>query len=147
MPKFERHVEIDAPIATVWNILSDPNKWPMWFPDVDAVSSLTGVKSGATFQWNDNGTMQTGTIAQVEPNRLLKVTQQDGSRQETHTFELKGSGWFGADNESRLEYTLEYEAPGGVLGSFVLGGNPVDMLSVKRTLDKVKSLAEDQSGR
>jgi hypothetical protein len=36
---------------------------------------------------------------------------------------------------------MEYDPPGGMVGDFVMGSNPVDSMKVKQTLDKVKGLA------
>ena len=32
MPKFQRSVDIDAPVETVWRVLTNPQSWPEWFP-------------------------------------------------------------------------------------------------------------------
>ena len=43
MPKFERDVEIDAPVEKVWQIMTDPNYWPQWFPGIDSVSNVSAI--------------------------------------------------------------------------------------------------------
>ena len=50
MPKFEREVEIDAPVEKVWKVMTDPNHWPQWFPGVDSVSNVASISPGGSFQ-------------------------------------------------------------------------------------------------
>ncbi len=40
MPKFERSVDVSAPVATVWSTLSDPSRWPQWLAGVGALAAL-----------------------------------------------------------------------------------------------------------
>lgn len=46
MPKFERQVEIEAPVETVWAVITNPQQWPFWFPGIEAVSNVSEVKPG-----------------------------------------------------------------------------------------------------
>jgi uncharacterized protein YndB with AHSA1/START domain len=142
--KFEQQVTMDAPVEAVWAVLTDPSTWPMWFTDIDAVTGLQAVEDGATFQWRDGDDSGPGSIVEVNPsaNRLKAVTMKDDTPV-THTFDVdRAGGLLGrGGHDSRLRYTLEYDPPGGMVGDFVMGNNPVDRLKVKRTLDKVKGLA------
>lgn len=146
--KFEQHTDIDAPVETVWSILSDPNKWPLWFPGVEQVANISAVESGGTFQWQQGGATGSGTIAHVGDSEIQVVTQM-GSSQVTHTFGVsRHGGLFGlGGHDTRLNYRMEYDPPGGLIGDFVASGNPVDTLKVKHTLEKVKELAEGQAGK
>lgn len=148
MTKFEQHVDINAPVETVWSVLANPNQWPLWFPGVEGVTNLTGVDTGATFQWQSGGETNVGSITRVDPNQRLEVTNQHGSHQATHIFQLAHhGGLFGMGGSgTRLDYTFEYQVPGGIVGDFIAGGNPIDTLKVKHTLDKVKQLAESAAG-
>jgi uncharacterized membrane protein len=143
--KFYQHIDINAPSDTVWSILTNLNTWPMWFPDLEQVTNVGAVESGGTFQWRSSGETGVGSIVSVEPAaaRLKVVTQLDDS-QVTHDFDVVGSGGFlpmGGDNTG-LRYTMEYDPPGSFLVDFVAGGSPKDSIKVKRTLEKVKGLAE-----
>lgn len=146
MAKFAQHVDVDAPPDVVWSLLSSPEKWPLWF---EGMEQLTGVgptvRQGASFQWRKGGDNGTGAVLRMDEGQMvIAFATREGSSERTHTFDVDRSGGFlgmGA-NDSRVRYTLEYDAPGGMLGEFVVGGNPVDMLAVKNTLHKIKDLAE-----
>jgi uncharacterized protein YndB with AHSA1/START domain len=142
--KFHQDVDIDAPPERVWSVLADPTLWPGWFPDLDRVS-LGAVRSGASFQFQDGNDSGAGTVAAVEPNRRLRVvTTKSGSPPVTHTFELKREGGVlgvGA-NDCQVDYTMEYDPPGGFITDFVVGGNPKDMMKIKGVVEAIKKLAE-----
>lgn len=145
MPTFDQHTRINAPVDKVWAILTNPATWGQWFPGVDRVTNLDAVAANATFQWQHGNETGSGTIVAVDDDRgLLKVVTSHDGHQVTHTFDLdRAGGLFGiGGNDTRLDYKREYDAPGGVIGEFITGGNPVDALTVKQTLEKVKNLAE-----
>lgn len=148
--KFDQHANIDAPPEIVWSVISDPNKWPLWFPNIDRVSNVSNVASGGTFQWQHGTDTGSGAIVHVdEAAYQLKILTDMEGRQVTHTFDVDKSGGFlgFGGNDSQLRYTMEYDPPGGMLSDFVAGGNPADTLRVKGTLNKVKELAEGQAGK
>lgn len=145
MPTFDQHTKINAPVDKVWAILTNPATWEQWFPDVDRVTNLSSVAADTTFQWQHGDTAGSGTIVEVDHDRgLIKVVTSHDGHQVTHTFDLdRAGGLFGlGGNDTRLDYKYEFDAPGGLIGDFVSGGNPADMLKVKHTLEKVKNLAE-----
>src|SRR5262245_58759578 len=143
--KFYQQIDINAPPDAVWNILTNPNVWPMWFPDLEQVTNDGAVESGATFLWRSSGESGAGSIVSVEPaaDRLKIVTQLEDS-QVTHGFDVVRSGGVrgSSDDNTGLRYTMEYDPPDGFLVDFVAGGNPKDLVKVKQTLEKVKGLAE-----
>lgn len=144
MPKFERDVEIDAPVETVWKVLIDPSHWPQWFPGVDSVESVPALTKGAQFNWTNAGKTGQITIVQMDPLKRLEVLTQLGSDQDSHVFELNQSGGFlglKAD-ETRVNYTLDTLMGGGILGSFIAGGNPQDALRVTKTTHLLRQVVE-----
>jgi len=142
--KFHQDVDVDAPPERVWSVLSDAALWPGWFPDLDRVS-LGAVTAGASFQYQDGDDSGAGTVSAVEPNRRLRVvTTKSGGPPVTHTFELKREGGVlgvGA-NDCQVDYTMEYDPPGGFITDFVVGGNPKDLMKVKGVVEAIKKLAE-----
>lgn len=40
MPWFERHVHIDAPAGTIWEVLGDLERWPDWTASMETVRLL-----------------------------------------------------------------------------------------------------------
>ena len=146
MPKFERKVEIDAPVETVWEVMTDPDHWPQWFPGVESVSNVTSISQGGTFEWTDEGRRGHGTIVNMEPMRHLEIMTQMGDDKDTHVFKLRPSGGFlGLGNdECTVEYTLDTLMGGGILGRFVAGGNPRDAIRVKKTTHLLRKVVESQ---
>ncbi len=144
MPKFEREVEINAPVEKVWQVITDPNHWPEWFPGVDSVSTATPVSAGGTFDYTTDGKTGHGKIVKMEPLKRLEITTQIGDDQDAHVFELQSSGGFFGMNadECKVSYTLDTLMGGGILGDFIAGGNPKDALAVKNTTNLLRKLVE-----
>ncbi len=144
MPKFEREVEIDAPVEKVWKVLTDPNYWPQWFPGVDSISKVTSTGEGSDFEWTYEGRTGHGTVTKAEPPKRLEILTQIGDDKDLHVFKLRSSGgFFGlSDDECKIEYTLDTLMGGGILGNFVAGGNPKDALRVKKAMNLLRKLVE-----
>ena len=146
MSKFEHSIDISAPVDTVWSILTNPDQWPLWFPDLQGVTGLSAVQTGAQFQWQSGGQTGTGSIGRVEPQRSLQVVTAMEGHQATHTFRVERHGGLFGGNGAQLHYTLEFKPAGGLIGELVAGGNPVDLLKVKNAVTKVHDLAEREAG-
>lgn len=149
MPKFERRVEIEAPVEKVWAIITNPQQWPLWFPGIEAVSAVTGINPGSTFSWQDEDRTGTGTVISLEPNKRMEIMTQMGDDKDSHVFELKADRGFlglGGSSGCSVEYTLDTMMGGGILAQFIAGGNPKDMLRVKTALDNLKDLVEGKAG-
>lgn len=142
--KFAQHVDIDAPPERVWKVLTDPNLFAGWFPDVDR-ANLGPVTSGGSFQYQDGNEQGAGTFSAVEPGRRLRVVTTKGDDAPvTHTFELKREGGVlgVGGNDCQVDYTMEYDPPGGFISDLVVGGNPRDLMKVKGVLQAIKKLSE-----
>ena len=146
MPKFERKEEIDAPVEKVWEVITNPQLWPQWFPGFDSVSATTPISKGSKFEWMDDGKKGTGTIKNLEPGKRLEILTQVGEDQDLHVFTLKASGGFLglANDECTVDYTFDTLTGGGILSAFLLGGNPKDMLKVKKALHLLRRLVESK---
>ena len=146
MPKFEREVEIDAPVEKVWEALTNPNGWPQWFPGVEGVSNVTSISEGGRFEWMKEGQAGQGAIVKMEPMKRLEVMTQIGDDKDAHVFELRSSGgFFGlGEDECKVTYTLDTLMGVGILGRFVAGGNPADAMRVKKAMHLFRKLVESQ---
>ncbi|GAB4446096.1 MAG: hypothetical protein OHK0015_49050 [Chloroflexi bacterium OHK40] len=145
MATFEQHISIDAPMDTVWAALTNPGTWGLWFPGVKGAVNLAAVRPGESFTWQDGNESGSATITHVdEAKGVIRVVTQDDGRPTTHTFDIdRTGGFFGlGGNDTKLIYRREYDAPGGFVGEFVAGGNPLDSIAVKDTLQRVKNLIE-----
>jgi uncharacterized protein YndB with AHSA1/START domain len=146
MPKFEREVEINAPVETVWNALINPDNWPQWFPGIEGVSNVTSISKGGKFDWTTGANTGHGTIVNFDPLKRLEVLTQVGDDKDSHLFTLKPSGGFLGMNpdECKINYTFDTLMGGGFLGDFLAGGNPKDALKVKNAMNLLRKLVESQ---
>jgi uncharacterized protein YndB with AHSA1/START domain len=144
MPKFEREIEIDATVEKVWQVMTDPAKWPQWFPGVDAITMAPPVSEGAVFEWTTEGKVGRSAIVKMLPLKRLEIMTQVDDDKDMHVFELRPSGGFFGLNadECKVEYTLDTLMGGGILGNFVAGGNPKDALRVKKAVHLLRRLVE-----
>ncbi len=144
MPKFEREVEIDAPVEKVWETITNPDLWPEWFPGIDGVANVTSVSEGGSFEWTSEGRTGRGAIVKMEPLKRLEIMTQIGDDRDSHVFVLRPSGGFLGLNadECKVEYTLDTLMGGGILANFVAGGNPKDAMRVKKATHNLRKLAE-----
>lgn len=146
MPKFEREVEIDAPVEKVWEVITNPDQWPQWFPGVESVSQVITVTEGATFKWTHEGQTGSATVVAMEPMKRLEIVTQMGDDKDSHLFKLRATGGFLglAKDECKVEYTLDTLMGGGLLGNFVAGGNPKDAIRVKKAVHLLRKVVEGQ---
>jgi uncharacterized protein YndB with AHSA1/START domain len=144
MPKFEREVEIDAPVEKVWDVLTNPNTWSQWFPGIEEVSNITDVVENSQFEWKDEGRIGRGTIVKMDPHKRLEVITQMDDDRDSHVFTLKPSGGFLglAKDETKVTYELDTLMGGGIISNFVAGGNPKDTLRVKKAVHSLRRTVE-----
>jgi len=147
VPKFEREIDIDAPVEKVWQIMTDPTSWPHWFPGIDSVSKLATVNAGGTFEWVNEGKVGHGSIVALDPMKSLEVITQMDEDKDLHKFKLRSTGGFLglANDECKVEYVLDTLVGGGILGNFVSGGNPKDAIKVKKTMHNLRKYVESQT--
>jgi uncharacterized protein YndB with AHSA1/START domain len=67
-------IEIAAPPATVWDVLTAIERWPSWNPDVKSMSMEGPFAEGSVFRWKAGPGTITSTIRRVEPPRLIAWT-------------------------------------------------------------------------
>ena len=67
--RIEREVVIDAPVARVWELVSEAEHLGTWFADAGADIDLRP-DGELELRWTEHGTAR-GTIERVEPERLL----------------------------------------------------------------------------
>jgi len=144
MPKFEREVEIDAPIEKVWKILVDPKLWPQWLPGMGEATTIQPVADGKSVEWASEARSGKAAIINAEPMKRLEIMTQVGDDQDSHSFKLRASGgFFGMSaDECKVTYTLDTLMGGGILGNFVAGGNPMDAMRVKKAMHLLRKLVE-----
>ena len=63
----------DAPVATVWQLISDMRNWPTWRSDA-YVTKLDAIEPDARFRWKIRGVSIRATFAVIAPERELAWT-------------------------------------------------------------------------
>jgi uncharacterized protein YndB with AHSA1/START domain len=145
MPKFQREVEINAPVEKVWGVITNPQNWPQWFPGIESITGSAVIREGEAIEWRSEGKVGHAKVVNMEPMKRLEVRTQIGEDEDEHVFVLHPSGGFLGLNadECKVEYTLDTLMGGGILGSFIAGGNPKDALAVKNTTNRLRKLVEN----
>lgn len=142
MAKFHQEVAIKAPTEAVWRVMVDTKAWPLWFPAVEGATSLSAVQVGSSFQWQEKGETNTGQITRADAGKVLEVVTREGNRQATHRFELTYRNRLLGTDATEVDYIMEYDVPGGIVGDFIVGSNPIDTGRMRRALERLKELAE-----
>jgi uncharacterized protein YndB with AHSA1/START domain len=83
-------VEIDAPAAKVWTLLTDAGSWPKWQPAIESVTVTGPLASGTRFSWKIGGTNIHSQVQLYEPEHRLGWTGTAMVTKAAHIWELKG---------------------------------------------------------
>ena len=67
----EGSVQIAAPPATVWSVISDLSGWPSWNSDVRSVNFQGSLSPGTEFRWKSGRASLTSTLQVVDPPREI----------------------------------------------------------------------------
>ncbi|MEU6220977.1 SRPBCC family protein [Streptomyces sp. NPDC047022] len=63
--------EIDAPIATVWELHTDIAAWPTWNTDVEQAELDGPLMPGNSFSWRTHGLEITSTVRELVPGERI----------------------------------------------------------------------------
>ena len=147
-PLLQAQIDIDAPPAKVWALISDLRRMPEWSPQTRKMKLLGGMRVGAkTVNFNRRGLQvwpTTSTITAIEPERKL-----------TFRVDLNGTEWSYELEpiEGGTRVVESRRAPNGVkkvstvLVNAMMGGVPsfedelVD--GMNQTLARIKAAAEN----
>jgi uncharacterized protein YndB with AHSA1/START domain len=149
-PDLEASVHIDAPVETVWTLVSDVRRMPEWSPQVSSTRLRTGfdtVALGTQFtNRNHEGELEWTTHAEVvrfEPEREIAFRVEENWVIWSFTLAPDGTG---------TALTQRRDAPDGVselsleLTNGFMGGVEVFTASMRdgmqQTLEKIKEQAE-----
>jgi uncharacterized protein YndB with AHSA1/START domain len=80
---------IDAPAEVVWQLLTQVDAWPAWYPAVDRVCRVGPLGLGETFSWRSQGFTVTSTIAEWAPARRLAWTGAALGTRAWHLWEIE----------------------------------------------------------
>jgi uncharacterized protein YndB with AHSA1/START domain len=65
---------VDAPVERVWELLSQPERWPQFAPEIRDVRLDDGVVEDGRFTWRNGRTKLTSRFAVVNPGHELTWT-------------------------------------------------------------------------
>lgn len=108
MPRWEHHIEIEAPPARVWNVLADVGKWPEWTDSILSVEDVSPEFAlGGTAVVHARGTPKSKyTVTRWEPGVGFDwETKARGAR-------AIAGHWIAGAGEGHSSVTLAVELPG-----------------------------------
>ena len=87
MPRVTRRRTVEAPVAEVWKLVSDPYALPRWWPRVSRVEDVDARPGGRRSQWTKVLETQHGRgvradyrcVSSAEPERYVWEQQLEGS--------------------------------------------------------------------
>jgi uncharacterized protein YndB with AHSA1/START domain len=94
-PAFEAaDVLIEAPIETVWSVLSGLENWPSWNKGAARIKVNGPIKAGTSFEWVGNGSKIVSRLEEVNPPQRIAWSGKTFGIRATHVWELtqKGTG-------------------------------------------------------
>src|SRR4051812_4187927 len=104
-------IEIEAPVQTVWNVLTDLDRWPSWNQDVKAIASDPGaLAEGFVFRWKAGPGQITSTVAEVSPPHRIAWNGKTLGIDAYHVWRLVPLG-------GRRWFTLRSPTGGSLVGS------------------------------
>jgi uncharacterized protein YndB with AHSA1/START domain len=146
-------VEIEAPLAEVWELYFDPNRWSAWVDGFARVAASDGSPEvGGTLVWESTSAGRCRVSERVlahDPRRLHRVSYSDpGSAGELETrFEMVPAG--AEERRTRITQTQRYALhDGGPLAAltdrFFIRAQMRD--SLRRTLAGLRAEAATRAG-
>ncbi|MGB8958257.1 MAG: SRPBCC family protein, partial [Candidatus Aminicenantales bacterium] len=88
----EAEAFIQAPIETVWSILSDFQNWPAWNKSVLKMRVDGPVMTGTTFEWLADGWRITSRLEEVDPPKRIAWSGATLGIRAMHVWDLAEEG-------------------------------------------------------
>lgn len=89
-PVIARHqITVNAPIETIWQILTDIDHWTNWNPNISESKLAGSLQPGSIFRWKSGGTAILSTLQEVEPQHRLSWTGKVIGTQAIHVWVLE----------------------------------------------------------
>jgi uncharacterized protein YndB with AHSA1/START domain len=84
----EAEIEVAAPPETVWEVISDLERWPSWNPEVKSLALSGPVAPGSEFRWKAGGVGIRSQLEEVEPPRKIGWTGKAVGLRARHVYNL-----------------------------------------------------------
>jgi len=89
-PAIAHHeIMINAPLATIWQLLADIDHWSSWYPAVSQATLEGALAPGAVFRWKSGGTAIVSTLQEVAPHHRISWTGKALGTQAIHVWILE----------------------------------------------------------
>ena len=82
-------IEIAAAPNSVWDVLTDFERWPSWNPDVKSMSIAGDVRPGTEFTWKSGPASIRSTIQRVERPSVIAWTGKTFGMSAIHVYRLE----------------------------------------------------------
>jgi uncharacterized membrane protein len=143
MSKVKKEITVQAPVDVVYRAWHNFENFPHFMSNIEEVRVVSGGRS----HWKAKGPLGTAPewdaeVTLDDPERAIGWRSIQGDKAGIETagrVNFEGAG----DNSTRVEVTLEYEAPGGLVGEAVakIFSNPEkqveeDLQRFKETIEK-----------
>jgi uncharacterized membrane protein len=90
--KSKSQIEINAPVATVWKVLTDISNWTKWQKAVSETEVLGEIREGTKFNWKAGGLSFKSVIHTENPMSMFGWTGTTFGASAIHNWTLKGTG-------------------------------------------------------
>ncbi len=97
--KDQHSIIINAPVDTVWSILSNMESWPQWNDKIKNVQVEGEVAPGTNFSWSFDGTKFNSQIQSANSKDTLAWTGKSGLSKSVYVWQLE-------DDENQTIATL-----------------------------------------
>lgn len=129
---------INAPVETVWRILSDLENWPTWNKGVSKIGVSGPVTAGTSFQWVASGARLSSRLEEVIPLRRIAWTGRMFGIRAVHVWELEA-----INGETRVRTEESFEGP--IARLFRCSMKKVLAKTLSRGIASLKAAAESQA--
>jgi uncharacterized protein YndB with AHSA1/START domain len=97
----EAEIEVAAPPETIWEVLSDIERWPAWNPEVKRMALSGQVAPGAEFRWKAGGVSIRSRLEEVDAPRKIGWTGKAAGLRARHVYN------FGRRDDATIVTTTE----------------------------------------
>jgi uncharacterized membrane protein len=148
MKRVELAIDINAPVADIWAVLTDPRRFPEWITGIQSVETLTegdygvGTRYHVTAGAGDRAVEWTVEVTGLEPGQRIDFA---------YSGDVEGiGGWFIEAQEDDAGYWVtsfdEFAPPGGWLVKFLsrFWIDNAARASRRESLERLKELIEGE---
>jgi uncharacterized protein YndB with AHSA1/START domain len=83
---------INAPVETVWKVLTDFEKWPAWNEAVSKIEVDGPVEVGMSFRWTAGGSKIRSRLEEVDPPHVLAWSGKSLGIHAVHVWRFQSEG-------------------------------------------------------